>query len=547
MVQSLRLAKIPACLHSEVQRIPYNFDMTSLEEYEPYVTQDMVDRGHARPLDLLEDYFAMLLRQRMYRNFNMYAELSQTITKAQLSSAFRSMLLQYPILACTVIPKKFPNYETFYNSEEFYNTPYYNRDYVKVSQRIDLHDVLLNEQLEHKELVEEICAQFIEDNYEYTGKTVELLGAISFSKFDGRRPNWRVLCLPSPGEKGTEVFSKLVYISNHCLSDGISGVNFFKDLTRFLTEKESLSQGHNDDYNIIDYLEDQDNIPKLPPPITKYVDYKVNLMDLGRLMLSNLAMNHLRYKSDGSVTSRMEGHDLQTYHHKLNYTFGQVLSLKKKIKENIYDKCTLTPFLQVCFSVALYRHGKIFKKNWAEWGFDVAIAKNSRPLLPEDDELRDLFKYGSNVSGLHYLYLIASFDIKRGETDKFWQLVEYYHKCMLNEHDALVGFGTLMMDQVCKKQNTDKIICNDYLNHKRGGLLLSNVGYHAQNTSGSIYAKDLLFSQTPGGMKFTFGMAIISSDEGGMNIDLSVVRSAMPDRREWLAFCEEFSGLVEAL
>ncbi|QLG70432.1 hypothetical protein HG535_0A03710 [Zygotorulaspora mrakii] len=518
--------------------------MTEFSDYVPHITQELIDRGHARRMSILEDYFAVMERQRLYKNFNLYGQFNQPFTKTQLATALRPILLKYPILATAIIPKQFPDYEPFYTSKKYYDRPYPICDYIKPAQKVTLQDILLNEQVEHKDTVDTILTKFIEYDYQYTGEVVELIGSFFFPEFDGSTPNWRILCLPLPGEKDTGKYSQLVFISNHCLSDGISAVNFLQDLAKAMANARPSKDTNDTPLTIIDYSQDYKDMAKLPPPITKYVEHRSSLVDLLKLVMSNFVKNHLTYKSDAEITARLLPLNPQRYHILLNFNPAQISSLKEVVKRNVHRTCTITPFLEACFLVALHRYGKIFRKNWTEWGFDVAVAINTRKFLPEDDELKDIYKYGSSIGGFHYTHLISSFDIEYNEKEKFWKLVEYYFGLLSNHHDALVGLGILMSDQVCQSQNIDNMLCNDYLNQKRGGLLLSNVGYHPQNTDSSPHIRDLVFSQTAGALKFTFGMNAIATNGNGLNIDLNIAKSAISGKDEWLVFCREFESVV---
>lgn len=511
--------------------------------YEPYITQELIDRGHARRIDHLESYFATTHRQKLYRNFNIYGELNKHVTKHHLAVALRSLLLKNPILCLTIIPRQFPNHEAYYSSEEYLTKPFPEHEYAKVLPKLNLDDILLNLQPEYEENLKNICEQFIKDEYKYTRDVIELVGAIRFPFYDKDKPNWSLICLPARDEEKMKGWTQFVYISNHCFSDAISGVNFLQDLAQEISSQTEVAENR-DPFVIFDYEKDYVKISKLPPPLTQYVDYRPNWSALPRFICSNMTKQYLTYKATGEKTSTIDNTKMQTYHYVLNFDIEKVKKIKTEIKAKVHAKCTMTPFLQACWLMAMYRSGKVFKKGWNEWAFDIAIPKNTRTLLPKDQELRNRYKYGSSVGGLHYSYLISSFDIKYDEEEKFWSLVDYYNATYLKcPEDYLVGIGILMTDFITTRKNYDRLLCDGFLNKQRGGLLLSNSGYHPQDSSQSYHLKDLFFSQTPGALTFTFGMNVCSTNIG-MNIDLSAVRTAVRDRHEWDFLCQEFKSIV---
>ena len=136
----------------------------------------------------------------------------------------------------------------------------------------------------------------------------------------------------------------------------------------------------------------------------------------------------------------------------------------------------------------------------------MALPSSTRRFLPKDEELRDTYKYGSNVGGSHYTYLISSFDVPEGDTNKFWRLVEYYHDCFLKSYDNgdhLIGLGTLQLDFIVQNKNVDDMISTSYLDHQRGGAIISNTGFVRQDTTKPYYARDLIFSQSAGCLLYT--------------------------------------------
>lgn len=525
--------------------------MDSLEEYQPHVTQELIDRGHARRMGHLENYFAVLRRQNMYSNFAVYGELNKAVSKRQLRLALRLLLLKYPILSHTIVPKKYPDHEAYYLSQEYLNKPFPQHDFIKVIPHLELEDLIMNSQSEYREVISKVSEQYKNDNFKVTSSLIELVTPIIVPACDPERPNWRLICLPSRDTSAGEAWTNFVYVSNHCGSDGISGTNFFQDLTALLSTIEENGFDYEeeivDNNVIIDYNEDHKEISKLPIPITDRIDYKPRLTSLPKFFLKNIVSEYCEFRTsnESTVTSRYSPSSNANagFSHLLHFSAEDTQQIRSEIKKKVHAGCTITPFIQACFFVALYRYDKVFTKSFLEYGFDVALPSSTRRFLPNDEELRDSYKYGANVGGSHYTYLISSFNVPEGDANKFWRLVEYYHDCFLKSYDNgdhLIGLGTLQLDFIVQNKNVDQIISTTYLDHQRGGAVISNTGFVRQDTTKPYYARDLIFSQSAGALRFAFGLNVCSTNVGGMNMDMSVVQGTLRNRGEWESFCDVF-------
>ncbi|QLG72166.1 hypothetical protein HG535_0C05200 [Zygotorulaspora mrakii] len=515
---------------------------TELKSYEPHVTQELIDRAHARRMNQIEDYFAILQRQEMYRNFNLYAEFNKPLERKQLIWATRLTIMKYPILGHTIIPKDIPNHDLFYRSEEYYGGVHPDRDFIKVLDRLELSGLLINDQIEYRPLFQKIVEQYIEDEYEYTAKVIELVGSIKIPYHHKERPNWRLLCLPC--KEDSLLSNKLIMISNHCSLDGISCVNFFQDLAANMSHDHSADVIF--DETIFDYSRDFAQLSKLANPMTAYIDCRPYNSELPRIILSDLIKKYLNYTWDNEIVSIIDHERVQTYHQILNFTPDQISSIKDSIKSNVHPECTLTPFLQTCFVVALQKHGTFLKKRFREFGFDIALIKNLRTLLPDNADIRNEMRYSCSIGAQHYSYLISSFKVNYKDEKKFWSLVKYYYDTIQNNpRGFLHSIGLLMVDNIGEYMNIDKVVLKDYLKKKRGGALISNLGYHPQKLEQQYHVTDMVFSQTPGSLRFAIGMNAVTTNVKGLNIDLSIVRTAIPSRTEWGAFCDEFRKTVQ--
>ncbi|KAL3232097.1 Alcohol O-acetyltransferase 2 [Nakaseomyces bracarensis] len=528
------------------------------------VEEAMISRGHARRMGHLENYFSIMQRQRMYTNFNMYAELSTEITRDELSIAIRNILLKHPIMMQSVIPKKYPDWEDYYTSDEYYNTPFPENDYLRViTNKVKLSDIIINDQTEdYGELIQLILDEYKKNNYVFDAYMQELIGNVIVPMGNPNKPNWRLLCLPTDSTTGNK-WKRFVYISNHICSDAISSVNLFQDIAQEVTKLNDATPVYKDDV-IVDYGQDCEKIGKLPVPITERIEYRPPLSKLPKIMAASFMKTLLNFKSNALETRRNEEYSVEKdipeaqmgdvcFDEILNYKPEEVRIIRDKIKHNVHGKCTVTPFIQACFFAAMHQCGKLFgqkqgfKDRWLEWGVDMAIPSSTRRYLPEDPEIRDMYKYGSNVGGLHYLFLISSMNIKSEEKQKFWSLVEYYHDVLVESHNnggQTVGLGTLMLDVIIEKKNVDKLIMDEYLYQKRGGVILSNAGYFHQDPEQRVHVTNFIFGQRPGALKFSFGVNIVSTNISGMNLNVGMVRHTLKDRKEFSLFIQTLDNII---
>lgn len=537
---------------------------TKVETPVNLLDESLISRGHARRMGHLENYFAIMQRQRMYTNFNMYGELNVEITRDELAHAVRNILLKHPIMMQAVIPKKYPDWEEYYTSDEYYNTPFPENDYLRViTSKVKLSDIIINDQTEdYGELIQLILDEYKKNNYVFDAYMQELIGNVIVPVGNPNKPNWRLLCLPTDSTSGNK-WKRFVYISNHICSDAISSVNLFQDIAHEVTNNKEETVSFKDDV-IVDYEKDCAKIGKLPAPITERVEYRPPLSQLPKIMAVSFLKTFLNFKSNALETRRNEEYKVEKdipetqmgdvcFDEILNYKPEEVRVLRDHIKNNVHGKCTVTPFIQACFFVAMYQCGQLFgkkqglKERWLEWGVDMAIPSSTRRYLPEDPEIRDMYKYGSNVGGIHYLFLISSMNIRPQDKKKFWDLVEYYHDTMVNSHDngdQTVGLGTLMLDVITEKKNVDKLIMDEYLYQKRGGVILSNAGYFHQDPTQKVHVTNMIFGQRPGALKFSFGVNIVSTNISGMNLNVGMVRNTLRDRDQFSLFMKTLDTTI---
>lgn len=521
------------------------------------ISEDILERGHARRMGHLENYFALLQRQDLYGNFTTYCEFESYVDIETLVPILREIFFQNPILVHTIIPKNYPNHEEFYLSEQYLEKPYPEHDYIKIIPHLGLNDIIINKQEEYKDVVDSIIKRFNDDACQITCSLTEMISNIRIPICLPNRPNWRLLILFD--QKTPRRFKHIVYISNHCSSDAMSGINIFKDINKGLAvlgkEATNISTDTIDnDYGvnnnsrsleIYDYDKDYTKFKRLAIPITERVDYRPNWIAMGKLMVTSMIMKYLVYKFKDSETKRIKEDRRENFHYNINIGWDQVQQLKTNLQRH---KSSMTGFLQACLFIVLNELGVFKDRRWNEMGVDISIPNDHRKSLPKE-LVEEQYKYGANVAGSHYSFLISS--IKRNQ---IWELSQYYTEVIQNA-DYNVGLGALMLDFVYKNQNVDKIITDSYLGNQRGGIILSNIGLHTDESgnnkgeddeketfAGGI--KDLKFIQNVGTLGFSLVVNVCSTKKSGMNVCVSGIEGTIGDREKFNATFKELENLI---
>lgn len=496
------------------------------------VQKELIDRGHARRMGHLENYFALLQRQELYSNFSVYCSFNRSIELNQLKGILREIFLKHPILVHTIIPKNYPNHKEYYSSEEYLNNPCPQHDYMQVLPQLGLDDILLNNQIEYQDILEKIKNQYTKDNYKITNNLSELVSTIHIPINHTTRPNWGFISLPTENHDGSS-FEKLIFVSNHCCADAITGINIFQEISERLNNGTKMIS----DSLIYNYEKDYKEMAKIPEPITNRIDYRPPLTSLPQFLLSAFIKSNLNYRSDAEITRKINPQNPQdSFQSIINFPTEELNDIRAAIKEH---NCSVTGYLQTCFFLTMKSEGLFDSRKYNEFGFDISIPNNTRKLLPT--ELADeQYKYGANVGGLHYSYLIYSFD-----ENKFWDLCSYYSN-VLKSADYLSGLGSLMLDFVVQKKNVDAVISDAYLGNKRGGIILSNVGMFPQKND-TYEITDLMFMQNVGALNFTYVMNVCSTNLGGMNICLSAAEGTFKDRVQFNDICHKLKATIERM
>lgn len=450
-----------------------------------------VEKGHCRPMGHIENYFAALNRQKLYKSFAFIMKFNHDVSESLLYRSLRNIILRYPVLATTIV-----------------NT----RDYSDLSKPILPFDsIKVIDELKFGDVIYSLPDEF----HKLPGTDEKLLYLSNIELgFGNGKPNWKIAVLDA---------RTLALISNHCMADGINGVNLAKDLVEQFNElgtTEHPSESSPDDRYLLKYSDDCGKLPKLPPPIDSLVKYAPPLTYFPEYFVNTLAISKLAYRN--ANVSRSDQHVMRSF--KLSH--AQVQQVKVKID----GRCTLTPYIETAWLNAQYEFG-LFDKSYLKL-FDVIVPGNARAYLPDTAD-QDQFKYGANTSGIHKFHTPVR--------EWSWSNIDYYNsfiKYCFKTKRFLYNMGILTMKQVYENTNIDKTVLECFLGQPRTNTMISNVGFVGRTAPGEdkFSLADISFAQTPHLLNSSFCLSVVSCELGGMNINVSMVEGALS--------ADEFSQLV---
>lgn len=505
--------------------------------------QEKIDNGHARRIGRVEESYIIFNRQKLYRNFTMFGELNKDCNVNQLSLALRKMCLKYPTLLhiniATGMPCNDKDYMTCYLGAQSHN------DYVSIIPELKLEHLVieLEREQEHGELAKEMLREFKMSNGRYSAKLFELTTAITIPYADRNRPAWRLICLPGE-HKGK--WSKFIFVSNHCMCDGRSAVSFFHDLKDELnsleTEVEQLQC-------LFRYKQDRHLLAKLPEPIETRINFTPPLSFTPKFIFSKFVFGYWKCFSDG-VSNRIDqiSKTNAVCARIINFDAMEIQKIRNKVKANVDDRCTISPYLLACWFTSLYSWGHFYKRSILRRYTDLFIPIDFRPLLPRNEELQHSYRYGSNIGVVEHSPCIDAFQTE-GKEEDFWRLVAHYKEMIakdLKNQTYLHTIGLYIQDLIRNRINLDKLFCEVLLNKPRSGLFFSNVGLFPQNIEAdSLYSiKDLIFGQYVGSFPYAFSTCVCSTDVGGMNIIITSTKDVIHNEKSFEYLCETFKTSI---
>lgn len=434
--------------------------------------EDFIARGHARRAGGVENYFCILQRQRIYKNFALVTRFNKAVNDpALLSYALRSLLLSYPILASSIVTSDYSDL----------SVPRPEHDFVKVMDKIHLDDVMMTLP---REILE--C-----DDH---NRQLALLNDITW-KYGDETPLWKLAFLDE---------QTLCYISNHCLSDGTTAKNLILKLEKLFNEAPAdlVSQEC-----LLNYAVDYNQIAKLPPPADKIIDYSPPLLSFLPSYLLNVKIIELLSYSK-VVSNRSNTHSYRVIH-------IDPLTLSNMRSKLQNHGVTVTPFVLNAALNSMYQ--AILQNTW--FGImDVVIPCDARQFVPSGYDDTDSLTFGAITAGCRHWYP----PIKNLSWKSILYTNRFFQMCKRTKL-YLYGLGLLIADFTAKRQNLDKLIDAANMNKKRTGLVFSNIGvFHSMNTEAEYQIEDVIFSKNSQGTISTFSMSSCTT-QNGMNLVLTMV------------------------
>ncbi|KAL6946902.1 hypothetical protein ACO0QE_001755 [Hanseniaspora vineae] len=515
----------------------------------PDLDPQMLERGHARQLGHLENYFVSIQRQRLYTNFSFSCELSSfgnkvlPITHASIAKALRYTMFENPLLLTTLIEKY--DDKTFYSKPDFLNTPYSDDfDYMKVVNNVELKDVLINLQPEYEPFIQaanELLNSSNDNGANTQEKMMELCNRliVPYNKPEGL--HWRLYWV----ENSNQFFC----FTDHISWDGMSMVNFFKDFCAGLNQSQDASSTANNT-QIFNYKADHSILRPLPLPAEKMVYYKMRVLGLPRFICSEIIKAKLVHRNHSASIKQIEVDKNQDNGCLAKNMTDQFIFRNFSIEKinEILQKCrslniTITPMLQACWVKALYELGEYENRYWNEWFTDIVITSSAREYVDSSSSLKKFdekdYKIGSLMAGSSYPYLIHEImqknvlDLSKSYNSTFVMAKEKGH--------YIEGLGVFMQPFLYDKQNLDKVQLERHIfpGSCKSGLMIGNLGYHKFGPASketkeveeekddhfslenSFVIKDLKFIQGTASFTKSYVMNIISTDLSGMNFVFS--------------------------
>lgn len=448
-----------------------------------------IRNGHARRMGPTENFFSIWQRQKMYKNFALVAHFNKDVKsqKQLLFKALRSILLRYPILLSTV----------------------HKTDYSDLSKPRPVHDYIkIHDSLTFDQLFVELPPRFFElpDNAE----RLKFINTEVHWPYETDDLLWKLAFIDS---------KTLVFISNHCLSDGISARNFFDDLITFFNNPENTTDDVLKDEDVgkqhlFNYNRDHEVLPKLPPSLDSIVSYTPTILYGLEYMCNLFVIRKICYQSK-KVASRDD-----TFHYRhINITNEEIENMKKALaSQNTKSKLKLTSYIQAMWLRAI--NEVVTPVTNPILGFhDISVPGDARVFIPPSTD-SDVFRYGANACGFHkFFYPVKK--VTWGLINQFNEYLQYLHRT----RRFLYNMGILCLDVIARNTNMDQSLTQTLMGTPRSGTLMSNIGLYNETSDSDgqgFKINDLFFAQNAGASSLTFCVSIASTKVGGMNAVIAV-------------------------
>ncbi|KAH3675000.1 hypothetical protein WICPIJ_009386 [Wickerhamomyces pijperi] len=483
--------------------------MTSTITLNPSLTEKE-SKGHARQMGKIENYFASLKRQDMFNNFCVISRFESQITNELLYLFVKGLIVKYPILMCVTNATDHSKADT--------PSP---RDHIMVKDLIEFTDIVI-----------ELPAAIM-DLYHGSGNNMrnpDLLQRLNDVEipYGDASLTWRLARLDD---------HTVVYLSNHCLSDGVSGKNMTISLSEFLstnTSSTNSADATSVDLNepLFQYQTQSTELKHLPPAIDSLVNFTPPLSYLPEFVFNTLVINKLSHKHP-ELSSREQKHV-----YKLVNISSERLSEIKKILSSQSQRITINSLIHTLWRTAQYQHVLQFNNSFLKLS-DTAVPCDARRYVKEQASTtdaaagdaaansKDHLKFGSNVSGVHkYHHPINNLT---------WNWITYENSLFqgyIQNKRPLYPFGILTSDLITQRKSLDQVLTEASVGVQRQGTLMSNVGLVKGHG-----IKDTVFSQNSEMNFSSVCLSIVGTENSGVNIVIAMCEGWTTD--------EKFNAMVK--
>lgn len=436
---------------------------------------------HRRKPGTIERYYICRNTQDHFTSFNVLIQHNKRIDREELFHALRQVVLKEPTLAC--------NFFRLYGDDEAENGHNWE---VRFIDQISFDDVVVYKSVD-----------------KFDGDVLEELNDVRFP-MNVDKPLWRLLVLELPSGK-----QMLCASFDHSLADGLTGIQFHKDLTSAISspQKESVEY-------IFRYDPDRIGGPDISPSVEDLTDLYICSIwyKLIRYFLTTLIYKFIA-RPFSFLHRKIFRHEFQpdfdlypayshmpvqrclkTKYKMLNFTPEQVTKILAFCKA---QDITMTPFFNIVglrlMDDTIFSEGSFSSKSM--------IAVNGRRYFKEFDKM---FPYGVLLASL----TIPLAPVKTDDKGTLVRLMKYMHNITagaIRSRSIFKDVGMFSYVNLWKvlKQLFDKT-------QVRLPMLISNLGRVSNSTSGWTFEQAYFSLNTSTAYQVVFDM--VSTLEGGLNL-----------------------------
>lgn len=446
---------------------------------------------HRRPPSVLERYYLCRGLEKYYSNFNITVQYRSKVTPLTLSSALRAMVSENTWLT-----------HNFYKLDEQDNALVNGLNHeIRIVEKILFEDVVRFESIDV-----------------FDGTTIGYLNSFLIPMNVENLPLWKIIVLDD--REGHQYVSGLF---DHSIFDGMSGVQFMKDLAVQLEKAE-------DQYEevIFDYVRESQVLPAvITPPIEAVRDlYLLSYLDIAKYYLSKYLPTFWNFferfkklfeknlfKPDFGVNPIFRAgivkKDTDTKFRIVNFTNQQVDEVSQFCRVN---DMTVTPYFNVIAAKCLQE--TVFKSvdPGTEFSTLNLIAVNGRRYYPQYKD----FLYGVMVCGDPVVLPPISSDLI--------SYMKYFHKCMMENIKSRVSFKLVGLYRFYNFWDFFSLKLNK--REGRFSLTISNLGKIVP-TNGKFDIENMYFGLNTG-VVYHFILNMSTTEKGG----LQIVFGSLPEYEE---------------